>query len=194
MTPHKQLFRHKPDEGVWGDCWRTAIACLLDIDPKQVPHFCHGAPGGEVVKMNTMEWLSERGLSYVSVVYPGETRMKDVLRSFGGMNPHVYFLFSGTSETGVNHTTIGHGEQIVHDPSLTNAGIIGPCDDGYYWVEVLVPVENNRTSMKAAPHPSHDLRASDSSISDVRCTRCGEGDSLGSWGNLVHPCSEGARK
>ena len=38
MTPHKQLNRHRPEEGVFGDCYRTAIACLLDLRPQDVPH------------------------------------------------------------------------------------------------------------------------------------------------------------
>jgi hypothetical protein len=38
MTPHKQRFRHDPANGIYGDCWRTAIACLLDIQPEEIPH------------------------------------------------------------------------------------------------------------------------------------------------------------
>lgn len=35
----KQAFLHKPEEGVYGDCYRTCIACLLGIDRDAVPHF-----------------------------------------------------------------------------------------------------------------------------------------------------------
>ena len=44
MEFYKQLNEHNPDEGVYGDCYRTAIGCLLNIPPEFVPHFCepHG--------------------------------------------------------------------------------------------------------------------------------------------------------
>ena len=44
------------------------------------------------------------------------------------------------------------------------------------------------------PHSSHNLKFSvDSSIYDEYCTKCGETDSLGSWGDLVFSC-KGSRK
>ena len=40
MTPQNQLHKHDPANGVYGDCGRTAIACLLDLHPS--PHFWNG--------------------------------------------------------------------------------------------------------------------------------------------------------
>ena len=45
MTPYKQLNHHDPDNGIIGDCYRTAIACLLDLPPDALPNYCEG-PGG----------------------------------------------------------------------------------------------------------------------------------------------------
>jgi len=40
MRFHKQLItNHNPESGIFGDCQRTAIACLLDKHPSDVPHF-----------------------------------------------------------------------------------------------------------------------------------------------------------
>ena len=39
MKFYKQLHKHDPDNGVWGDCHRTAIGCLLDIEPELIPNF-----------------------------------------------------------------------------------------------------------------------------------------------------------
>ena len=40
MTPHHQLVtEYRNDEGVYGDCGRTVIACLMDMHPSEVPHF-----------------------------------------------------------------------------------------------------------------------------------------------------------
>lgn len=33
MKYNKQLFRHHPEQGIFGDCHRTAIACMLDLEP-----------------------------------------------------------------------------------------------------------------------------------------------------------------
>jgi hypothetical protein len=98
----KQLFRHKPDEGVFGDCFRTAIACILELDAIPTEDVAHA--------LFCAKTFSD-GLPYI---------------------------FSGTSRTGVNHAVIGQGDQIIHDPSLTDAGIIGPCDDGMFCIEWIV--------------------------------------------------------
>lgn len=42
MTPYKQLYGHNPDQGIFGDCFRTALGCLLNLPPEKVPHFYDG--------------------------------------------------------------------------------------------------------------------------------------------------------
>jgi hypothetical protein len=42
------------------------------------------------------------------------------------------------SRTNVDHSVIAFENQIVHDPSLNNSGIIAPCDDGFIWVTFIV--------------------------------------------------------
>ena len=39
MIEQKQLYRHKPTEGSYGDCWRTCLACILDRNPETIPHY-----------------------------------------------------------------------------------------------------------------------------------------------------------
>jgi hypothetical protein len=141
MIERKQLFRHRPHEGQIGDCHRTAIACLLDMEPETVPHF--GAKDFEVgiEKCTQVEevdaWLAERGYAQVHIAFGGE--LEDVLASVGALNPKAYYLLGGWSRTGVNHTVIGCGNRIAWDPSQNDAGIVGPCSDGYFWVTFIVP-------------------------------------------------------
>ena len=54
-------------------------------------------------------------------------------------NPDVYWLLTATSRTGVHHVVVCRNGEIAHDPSQTDAGIVGPCDDGYWWVEFVGP-------------------------------------------------------
>ena len=139
MQFHKQLYRHDPDNGVWGDCFRTAIACLLDLQPEEVPHVCDGGEGDDSdgTAMAAMrDWLAPRGLGLFSLVYEGG-KVRHVLRTVGRMNPGLPYLLMGTSRTGVNHNVICQDDQIIWDPSLSDSGIIGPADDGYFWVNML---------------------------------------------------------
>jgi len=38
MKFYKQKYLHDPGNGVIGDCYRTAIGCILEIDPMELPH------------------------------------------------------------------------------------------------------------------------------------------------------------
>ena len=137
MTPQKQLFLHRPEEGIKGDCWRTALACLLDLEPTEVPHFMSLASDREGVNCLTDRFLAERGLRVIAVPFPGETPLQQVLDTVGALNPGFHHLFSGTSRNGSNHVVIARDGQIVHDPAIDDSGIVGPMDDGLWWVEFL---------------------------------------------------------
>lgn len=144
MIKRKQLYRHKPAEGQIGDCHRTAIACLLDMEPADVPHFgiSDFDTEGRITKHTQAEetdaWLRERGMQCVHLPYP-LPELADVLAWVGGNNTHTYWLLGGFSKTGVNHTVIAQGNCIVWDPSLDDSGIVGPCTDGYFWATFIVP-------------------------------------------------------
>jgi hypothetical protein len=139
MTPHKQLFRHKPEEGQIGDCWRTSIACLLDKRPEEVPHLIETCwQDHEEGRRRTAAYLATQGLASIEYAMTGDLR--DVLRSVGGINPGLHYLLGGMSRTGVNHSVVCCDDAIVWDPSITDAGIIGPMDDGFYWITWLVPL------------------------------------------------------
>lgn len=124
MTPQKQLFTHNPPTSI-GDCERTAIACLLDLPLTEVPHF------------GALHWddptafnQSEDAYLYSRVQIPYDRPLDEVLGSMRYCAPNVYYLLSGTSRTGVNHTVICNTDLIVWDPSTVDSGIIAPCSDG----------------------------------------------------------------
>lgn len=136
MKPQKQLNRHRPLEGIWGDCHRTAIAAVLDMDAADVPHFMDkgidGDAGHDLVEL----WLQVQGICTINVVFPGSTPLDDLLTTIANTNrrSHPVFILGGQSKTGCNHSVVCCDGEIVCDPSLDDAGIVGPCDDGYYWV------------------------------------------------------------
>lgn len=138
MRYHKQRFRHDPEAGIFGDCHRTAIACLLDLEPEQVPHFGQENPAAQEFGRAVGRFLATRNLADVHIAF--KASLPDVLQTMEALNPGMYYLLGGTSKTGCGHTVIGCGERIVHDTSLNDSGIIGPMDDGHYWVTWLVPL------------------------------------------------------
>ncbi len=135
MTPYKQLHRHDPDNGVWGDCLRTVIACLFDLRPSEVPHFGEGGPNGTEMNARVDAWLRKMGSHRISVQHMGD--LDEVLRSVASQNPEVWYLLTGESRTGVDHVVICRNDAIVHDPSLNGSGIIGPGYNGYYCIEFI---------------------------------------------------------
>ena len=137
MIKRKQLFRHKPEEGIYGDCHRTAIACLMDLEPDEVPHFGEDFMDADKFNRRVDEYLASQFLAQISVIYDCELDV--ILKHMAGFNPNAYYLLSGTSRTGVNHTVCCLGGEIIWDPALDNSGIIGPCDDGLFWLTFIVP-------------------------------------------------------
>ena len=151
MRPQKQKFAHKPEEGIFGDCFRTAIAAILDLDRDDVPHFNEGAfydDGKQVDRARA--WLKGRGLNMISLAYPGETPLDDLIGTIGRLNPGIPFLLAGRSAAGCNHQVVASGTGIVCDPSGT--GITGPCNDGLYWVDFIgADISDAITSAPEAP-------------------------------------------
>jgi hypothetical protein len=140
MIPQKQMYRHRPDEGMIGDCHRTAIACLLDLPKEEVPHFaleCFEQP--DRFHDAFENWLKERGWRTFTMPFSGDQDLTEMLQSINTLSRGALFILGGESRTGVNHSVIAGDGRIVWDPSLDDAGITGPCDDGYYWVTLLVP-------------------------------------------------------
>ncbi len=136
MTPLKQRFKHDPTNGVWGDCQRAAVASIFDLALNDVPDFGDGGPSSEEFRRRIDAFMERYGLVAVSVPY--NCTLEQLLEATALQANNVYFLLGGTSRTGVNQTVVGYNGKIIHDPSLTDAGITGPCDDGYYWIEYFV--------------------------------------------------------
>lgn len=135
MKYHKQTILHDPENGLFGDCFRTCIACLLDLHPLQVPHFCDQWVKDKDIMPEVNKWLALRNLIMFSAAY--ESDVDTVLNYLKNVNKGVYFMVSGMSERGANHVVIAYEGKIVHDPHPSNAGLLGPCDDNLVWIDVL---------------------------------------------------------
>ena len=132
MKPQK---RHKPEEGINGDCFRTALACLLDMDRDEVPHFNDGNPHPQYWEM-VDTWLKERGLCLFSIPFTGE--LQPLIDTMKSLNPGKFYMLAGKSPRGTSHQVVAFENTIVCDPAIDGGGLIGPCpDDNLFWVNIL---------------------------------------------------------
>lgn len=138
ISHHQQLNSHDPDNGIYGDCFRTVIACLMNVAPDEVPHVCDGpsAPGEADEKMQG--WLRERGYLMIGCAFYGSAALDDVLTAGKHASAGLHWMLSGESRNGCNHVVICLEDKIVHDTSKDQSGIVGPQSDGMYRVEWLV--------------------------------------------------------
>jgi hypothetical protein len=127
---HKQVNRHDPANGLHGDCYRTCIAALCSLAPEEVPNFNDGVANADQADRSAYAWLAKRGLSMVTYTVPGAIGdLPGIMREVADRNPGAHYILSGRSKTGVNHAVIAFEDEIVWDPSLTDAGIVGPMSD-----------------------------------------------------------------
>lgn len=146
MIYRKQLNGHDPDQGIWGDCFRTCIACLLDMEPEEVPHFADGDVTGKQVVDACQRWLGERGLYLVCMHYEAEHSLRDIMQSVTHNNPGLRYMVSGKSPRGTCHVVVFKDDAVDWDPGLgevsdPDESLVGPCDcdDGreFWFVEFI---------------------------------------------------------
>ena len=124
---HKQRNHYDPDNGLHGDCYRTCLAILLGLLPEEVPNFNDGTADAEQADRSASAWLARRGLGLVTYTVPGTIEdLPGIMREVACRNTGAHYVLSGRSRTGVNHVVIARNDEIVWDPSLTEAGIVGP--------------------------------------------------------------------
>lgn len=125
---------------VLGDCWRTAIACLLDLDhPGDVPHFVEIHRDDEAT---SLDWW-EASKRFVETARPGVT-----LECYAPTFP-VYdgdwpsrVIASGPSPRGpFAHSVLVHAKDgtLAWDPHPSRAGLAGPPTD----IAVLIPRDDD---------------------------------------------------
>lgn len=143
MKPQKQKYRHDPANGVWGDCARTALAVLLDLDRDDVPHFFDGGVTTKEADARREAFLSSLGLR--SIGMPMNGSLKEVLQSIEHYNPGVQYILIGKSRAGCAHEVVVSEGNIAWDPSLDDNGIVGPDEEsGFFWVTFIgVPLPHD---------------------------------------------------
>lgn len=114
--------KHDPPNS-YGDCYRCAIASILEVAAEDVPHvYLHGNDYWDTGKKLLDEWLAKQNL-YIFEFCINAANMEH-WSNLG------YHLLSGVSPRG-SHACVGHGGKLVHNPNPLNDGL-KPYEDGTY--------------------------------------------------------------
>lgn len=141
MRPQLQRYGHIECQGEFGDCHRTCIAMILDLDRDEVPHFMDGvpntapadAPESRAAEQAERDWLAGRGLVPVYWGYEGSsTSLEQVLAVLEQTTRGTAVILGCTSGRGLNHSVVVYQGRI-YNPAGGNGVIAGPMRDGL-WV------------------------------------------------------------
>lgn len=153
MRFHKQLFKHEAAEGVYGDCHRTALACVLNLGkPEDAPHFIATherlkAQGEEFDWQGAQErWLNDLGYTTVDVIYDGSMPVDQLFEFMRARNPYAIYLLGGRSPRGFNHTVVCRGDHFYHDPHPDGGFVVGPLDHGFWEITFILPLIMKETA------------------------------------------------
>ena len=106
-----------------GDCFRACVASLLDLPLEDVPHFAtFGVEGGWLLECR--RWLKERGLT---IIFTDEPPPAGCLA-----------IASGPTPRGAEHAVVVRGQELVHDPHPSRAGL--SCATSAFYILPLDPL------------------------------------------------------
>lgn len=152
MIEYEQLIPHHNEaEGMIGDCWRTCIACILEMPPNLVPHFMRDAK--DEPQSDWWRWSRDFVVMHSDGRYnlfwseltknggtPAPTRTMYVEIDGGGTKgvAHRYAILTGKSpRTEWDHCVVWDVQQgeVVWDPHPDGNGELLSHNDIVYFVE-----------------------------------------------------------
>lgn len=136
MRPVYQTIKHDPANGAWGNCHQAAVASILERPLEEVMHFGEDGVDGVEFARREKEWLRSQGYEIIWIAFT--CPLDDVLAYLKVLDSDLYWILGGKSRTGCGHSVVGYKGEIVHDPSPKKSGIVGPMDDGAYFISFIV--------------------------------------------------------
>lgn len=140
MVPFKQLSRY--------DCFRTCLACLLEMNPLNVPDFYEEFPLEDQESVDKwynayQDFCATQGFKIVNLHVTTPDGVPGILEWMGNNNPDTYYILSGNTEASstVGHSVIALGGMIAHDPYPGGLRLTGPLHHGAFEIEFLIPLK-----------------------------------------------------
>ena len=131
-----QKNRHRPEEGIFGDCHRACYASILEVDLEEIPHFFDQNRNWEDARPLFYELWKKFSIRELSFAFTGE--LKGILAMLQHMNPGVPYILGGQSRNGTNHSVVCLDGEIWHDPSIDQSGIVAPTKPDDIWVVTYI--------------------------------------------------------
>lgn len=146
-----QAFRHAPERGVMGDCYRTAVACVLGVDRDAVPH-SHDDMTGDEASAFIDAWLRPQGLTRIFIPVAGDD-FEEIANAIYPRGGGLSMIVTGRGPRDVNHVVVVHGVDDFWCPILgavdAHTALAGPAlPNGYFWAEWIVGVPAGRSALE----------------------------------------------
>lgn len=154
LTRQYQAFRHEPENGIQGDCYRTAVACVLGIERDSVPH-SHDELTGPEAETFIDGWLKPQGLRRIFMPVLGDD-LRTVAEAIYPRGGGLPLMITGRGPRDVNHVVVVHGPDDIWCPTLgavpPRIALIGPAlPDHYFWAEWIVADPAARLALQESP-------------------------------------------
>lgn len=131
-----------PDAGdQYFDCYKTALACILDVGVDTIPSQIlseNGSPTPESSQA-AVDWAAEKGIAFVSISVYGLS-LADTLQVLGYSNPALIYLIIGKDDSGSSRVAVCHGAQIIWDPSLKEGSVTQTAHESLFYLVTLSPL------------------------------------------------------
>lgn len=121
MRHHKQKYLHEPEKGIYGSCWQTVIACLLDCELDEALPVQLLFDESDYWYFHLEMWLKGVGYKITRIEkHPDDKKL--------------FYMVAGTSPRNpeISHVVIYQNGKMVHDPHPDGTGIL---DEKY--IEIL---------------------------------------------------------
>jgi hypothetical protein len=142
MKPQLQKYLYNDGSGQYGDCHRTCIAMILNMDRDDVPHFMADVPYGcvpgdersKAAEQLENDWLAARNLATVNWGYDGATTTLEQVIEVVCRLARSPVILGCQSQNRCDHSVVlWEGE--IYNP---NGGeIAGPMKDGFWWITAI---------------------------------------------------------
>lgn len=134
-----------------GDCYRTAVACVLDVARDTVPH-SHDDMTGPESETFIDAWLHPQGLRRIYIPVLGDD-FKEVAAAMASRGGGLPVIITGRGPRDVNHCVVVYGPDDVWCPTLGRckpcAALLGPAlPDSYFWAEWIVADPSGRAALE----------------------------------------------
>ena len=126
-----------------GDCVRACITSLLGLNPLMAPDFFEDDRHAIEAWNMVGAFLKPHKLAIAHFGIPAfDMTFADVVEALGISNPGINIMLTGLGAGGRNHMVIVRDGSMVHDPSWSNTGLVGPIptEPPMWRMSVLTPL------------------------------------------------------